>query len=526
MISQWSMLNIRVRDGVTKELIPARIHIKCPDGSCYIPPSEIEPTFDEKQTPQVILPMHFRKNLHLCQAANIQSAHLTRGEARFPVPAGKLSLYVSRGYERRPVSRIFVAKPDENVNVDVELETVESIRDIGWYSGDMHVHFSRFNLRDDLILASLMAAEDLCAVNNMVYKHHGEVQAPQRKMGHVGSHYQLQHHHQVVAGGEEFRDNDLYGHMIAAGISKIIEPISVGDTLGRRDSYPLFSQVCDWSHSQGGIAGWAHGGALIKLHESLPVEAALGKLDFVESVQFNCFLGFYFWYRLLNCGLPLAVTGGSDFPFDTDILAPWYPSLGRDRTYVQVGTEYRFSYDAYLAGIRRGRTFATNGPLLFFEVNGCGPGDTVDLENNERKIKLLARAVCQYPLERMEIVVNGAVQHIVESKGGQRELAFETYMCVSKSIWLAARVRGRVEPRAYGGAAPWNLHAHTSPIYVVKGGKPILEKADATAMADYIRLITERYRRIAHFKNNKHRKALFENLKQALVFYEGLLRLP
>lgn len=524
MASKWSVLNVRVRDATTKQLIPARIHIKRPDGMCYLPPPAIGDRFDRKHTPQVVLPSHFRKNLHLCSGADIQSVHLTTGEASFPVPAGKLTIYVSRGYERLPISRTFVAKAAQDVYVEVNLDRLESMPESGWYSGDMHVHFSRFKLADDFILARLMAAEGLHAVNNMVYKHDGKVEAPQRKMGHEGTHYQLQHHHQVVAGGEEFRDNDLYGHMIAAGIARVIEPISVGETLGRRENYPLFAQVCDWAHEQGGIAGWAHGGASIKLNESLPVEAALGKLDFVESVQFNSFTGFYFWYRLLNCGLRLAATGGSDFPFSASILAPWYPNLGLDRTYVQIGSQERFTYDAYIEGIRQGRTFATNGPLLMFEVNGHKPGDTIELEGRQRKVKVFARALCIYPLERMEIIANGAVQRIVEGKGGQRELVCETSMDVPASSWLAARVRGRVEPVAYGGVAPWNLHAHTSPIYVLKQGKPILQRADATAMADYVRLVTERYRRAGSFKSQKHRDALSRNLGKALAFYEALLK--
>jgi len=525
MASPWSFLHVRVRHGMTKELIPARIHIKRPDGACYLPPPESKEAFDKERAPQVILPMHFRKNLHICQRADIQSAHLATGEASFPVPAGKLSLYVSRGYEMRPALRTFVAKGGEEVHVDVQLEPLESMAGRGWYSGDMHVHFSRFKRKNDFVLARLMAAEGLHAVNNMVYKHQGKVEAPQRKMGHEGTHYELEHDHQVVAGGEEFRDDDLYGHMIAAGISRVIEPISVGEMLGRRDSYPLFAQVCDWTHEQGGIAGWAHGGATVKLNESLPVEAALGKLDFIESMQFNSFTGFYFWYRLLNCGLHLAATGGSDFPFAVDILAPWYPNLGLDRTYVQTGAQNRFSYDAYIDGIRRGRTFATNGPLLALEVNGHGPGETVDVEESEEKVKVFARAVCQYPLDRMEIIANGAVQHVVEGKGGQHELACQTRMDIPHSTWFAARVRGRVEPEAYGGVAPWNLHAHTSPIYVLKAGRPVLQRADATAMADYVRLITERYRQAASFKNEKHRSALFGNLMRALAFYEGLLKL-
>ena len=276
MKGKWSLLHVTVRNAITKDLVPARIHVKRPDGTCFLPPAAGDRRFGKNHAPDVILSEHFRDKLHVCQQNDIRSMHLARGEATFPVPAGRLTLWVTRGHEHKAVRRTFGAKAGQTAHVDVGLERVESLQQAGWMSGDMHVHFSRFKAADDYILAHLMAAEDLPAVNNMVFKAAGKVEAPQRKMGHAGSHYQLHHDHQIVAGGEEFRDDDLYGHMIAAGISKVIEPISVGPQLGRRENYPLFAQVCDWAHDQGGIAGWAHGGALIKLHESLPVEAALG----------------------------------------------------------------------------------------------------------------------------------------------------------------------------------------------------------------------------------------------------------
>ncbi|MHC4715823.1 MAG: CehA/McbA family metallohydrolase [Planctomycetota bacterium] len=524
MSSKWALLHVTVRDAVTKGLVAARIHVKRADGGCFLPPAESDRRFSRTRAPDVILPEHFRAKLHVCRQNDIRSIHLARGEATFPVPAERLVLWVARGHEYGAVRRVFAATVGETSHVEVDLHRVESLSRAGWMSGDMHVHFSRFKAEDDYILAALMAAEDLPAVNNMVFKAAGKVEAPQRKMGHAGSHYRLHHDHQIVAGGEEFRDDDLYGHMIAAGISRVIEPVSVGPQLGRRENYPLFAQVCDWTHDQGGIAGWAHGGALIKLHESLPVEAALGKLDFIESIQFNSFVGFYFWYRLLNCGLRLAVTGGSDFPFSPDILAPWYPNLGLDRTYVRVGAARPFTYDAYIGGIRRGRTFATNGPLLLLTVDGKGPGARVRLDAGARRVEVIARAVCQHPLDRLEIVVNGAVEKIVDGKGGPREIACRTRLRLSQSSWIAARVRGRVSPETYGGVAPWNLHAHTSPVYVLIGKRRILQRADATAMADYVRLIREAYRRKGSFGNDRQRQVLAAALVKAETFYERLLR--
>jgi hypothetical protein len=523
MAKQWSLLHVAVREELSKALVPARIHIKRADGSCYLPPAETAAPFPKGTVPPIILHTHFRDNLHSCKQVDIRSIHLAGGEATFPVPAGRLTLWVSRGHELCAVRRDVAAKPEQTAHVEVALKRVEEMQSRGWWSGDMHVHFTRRKEADDLVLAHLMAAEDLPAVNNMVYKADGKVLAPQRTMGHRQTHYQLHHDHQIVAGGEEFRDNNLYGHMISAGISKVIEPISTGMKLGRRENYPLFAQVCDWTHDQDGIAGWAHGGALIKLHESLPIEAALRKLDFIESIQFNHFVGFYFWYRLLNCGLRLAVTGGSDFPFSADILAPWYPNLGLDRTYVEIGGR-DFTYGEYIGGIRGGRTFATNGPLLLFSVRGKGPGSEVRLEKDAEHVELSARAICQHPLERLEIVANGAVVAIVDGRGGQKEICCETRLPLLESSWVAARVRGRVDPKAYGGVTSWNLHAHTSPVYVLRGNRPIMQKADATAMSDYVRYMAEIYRREGSFRTEKQRQALFSNLRAAEGFYESLLR--
>ncbi|OGG51799.1 MAG: hypothetical protein A3F84_20260 [Candidatus Handelsmanbacteria bacterium RIFCSPLOWO2_12_FULL_64_10] len=335
-------------------------------------------------------------------------------------------------------------------------------------------------------------------------------------MGAEGEHHAG---HRVIAGGEEFRDDNLYGHMIAAGITEVIEPISVGQSLGRRENYPLFASVCDWAHEQGGIAGWAHGGTLIKLFESLPIEAALGKLDFVENIQFNMFYGFMFWYRLLNCGLRLACTGGSDFPFSAALLAPWYPNLGLDRTYVQVAGE--FTYRSWIDGIRHGRGFATNGPFLFLTVNGQPPGTELRFNTSEDCVLVEARAVCNYGLDCLEIVSNGEVVKHIEAKGGQTEVACAERVRLKGSAWFAARTRGRVAPETYGGVAPWILHAHTSPVYVLSGDEPIRVKADLTAMADYVRMVMEIYRRRGQFATDEQRRELMANCEGAIAFYES-----
>ena len=54
------------------------------------------------------------------------------------------------------------------------------------------------------------------------------------------------------------------------------------------------------------------------------------------------------WYQMLNCGMRLPASTGSD----------WFV-CSSNRVYVDVGAE--FSYGTWLAGLREGRTFITDG---------------------------------------------------------------------------------------------------------------------------------------------------------------------
>ena len=79
------------------------------------------------------------------------------------------------------------------------------------------------------------------------------------------------------------------------------------------------------------------------------------------------------WYRLLDCGLRLPAAGGTDAMAN---FASLRGPVGLNRTYVKSG---RLEHGAWLAALRAGRTFATNGPLLEFTLDGRGPGDALAL---------------------------------------------------------------------------------------------------------------------------------------------------
>lgn len=239
-MDELGVLKIKVTDD-SGNLLPCRLHIKQQSGACWMPPDVRDPRYTDAEAPDLNLPGHYSRYLHLCHGTNLQSVHLNHGEAQIPVPIGELQLFLARGHEYIPISDCLKIKARQTLNKEYLLRRLLDLPKMGWYGGDMHTHFCRWQPSDDHVWARLLLAEDLHAVNNMVYKHAGIVEAPQYAYGSEGEHHIGDHHvgHHILASGEEFRDDDLYGHMIAAGITEVIEPISVGHKLGRRENYPL-----------------------------------------------------------------------------------------------------------------------------------------------------------------------------------------------------------------------------------------------------------------------------------------------
>ena len=107
------------------------------------------------------------------------------------------------------------------------------------------------------------------------------------------------------------------------------------------------------------------------------------------------------WYRYLNCGYRVAAVGG------TDKMSAEMP-VGAIRTYARLEGEAAsapFSFDAWAAAVRAGRTFTTTGPLVDLTVEGHAPGDEIQLPAGGGTLHVEARAESVVPFQRLEIVV-------------------------------------------------------------------------------------------------------------------------
>jgi hypothetical protein len=146
-----------------------------------------------------------------------------------------------------------------------------------------------------------------------------------------------------------------------------------------------------------------------------------------------------------------------------------------NRVFVQV--QGGFSYDTWIAGLRAGRTFVSNGPLLELRVNDKGPGASLETSG---PLQISANVISRLPFERVQIVYNGEVvaEH---SSRNQREVKLEAEIVVTRGGWIAARVSGGGQTHAGS-----TVFAHTSPIYVRVPGTSNRKAETAGAFIDEI----------------------------------------
>jgi hypothetical protein len=278
--------------------------------------------------------------------------------------------------------------------------------------------------------------------------------------------------------GEEARNNRTfgefgYGHCLFLNIPRAVEPVSTGllSRDGKAPDFPTLSMLCEEARRIGGTTVWCHNGGGMEM----AVAVALGHVD-AYNLADGLGADYERYYRLLNCCFRLPASSGTDW---------WI--YDHNRVFVQV--EGAFTYDSWIAGLRAGRTFVSNGPLLEFTVNGHGPGATVAAGE---PVRVEAHAISRLPFDRLEIVQDGLVIAEQSATGG-RQARLEREIPVEHGGWIAARVTSQGKTHAN-----YTIFAHTSPVYLRKTDTPSRSAEAAGAWVDEIensmRLIRKTFR--------------------------------
>jgi hypothetical protein len=141
------------------------------------------------------------------------------------------------------------------------------------------------------------------------------------------------------------------------------------------------------------------------------------------------------------------------------------------RVYVRMNRKDLSDRGRWLAGLRRGETFITNGAWLEFSVEKTGPGGEINLEKPQT-VKLEGRAISRHNFGTLEVVQNGEIIHAVPALKRRDGPGFEAMIRdravrVAGSGWMALRIQPSPGTLTEMGRP---LFGHTGPVYIRFGG--------------------------------------------------------
>jgi TolB protein len=399
------------------------------------------------------------------------------GEVEVTAPAGAVTVTTTHGFVAAPATSTTTVAGGAVEVLDISLNRLWNPREQGWYSGDLHFHLNYGGpyYLTPAHLIPMAEAEDLDVGVPMTANLHT------RLMDKEWINWTYDDG-PIIHFGQEVRDHFL-GHVGLAGIKQWYDPWFYGPY------YPVYgnedrpnSRVLEHTRQQDGLSIYVHpiyGGMpfdednLGATPVNLIPDAMLGQVDALEiACIWITELGTSdLLYRLLNVGVEIVPTGGSDtFPNYFRHMI-----FGTDRTYAHV--DGAFTFDSFLDAVKAGRSFTTNGPLLDFHVDELEPGEV--LPNGGRTADWSLEVYSPLAVERVEILVNGEVVASYDGLGEAGGKSYSGSLQIPENGWIAARV--------HGGEMGWPMmetepFAHTAPIWIARKGSRDPSAASAAAI--------------------------------------------
>jgi Tol biopolymer transport system component len=448
-------LRVRTQNG-DGQVIPSRISIRGSDGKFYAP-----------------LGAMARRHAGMGDAAGF---YFSKGEDVVDVPAGPARVAAFHGFEHEPA-----VSEGSDPEVTLTLRRRLQWQGAGWWSGEDHIHANYagpYYLRPpDARL--MIDAEDLNVGNFLVANAEG-ARAYDREF-FEGKPHSLSTPERILYWNQEFRNRIVYGHMALLHLTRLVEPMYTSfEGTPQPWDYPSNTMIAAQARRDKAVVAYVH--PVVGLTrdpfdftvsaKELPVTAALGLVDAVDIYPWGP-VAAEIWHSLLNCGFRIAPGAG------TDTFSNWRnlnQVPGNSRIYVRSAEP--LSYAGWIEGMRNGRSFVSNGPLMKLAINGMQPGDTIDWKGQEPlRIEAVASATAQTTLRKIELLFNGKVVASRESDSANSlELRWEG--TAPESGWMAARCEGAPSQRSLGAAA----QAHTAPVYLRAGGRPMRPRREDAQM--------------------------------------------
>jgi TolB protein len=449
--------------------VSARIAVVAADGRAYAPDDawmHAEDGYDRKLAPFETHYFH------------------SQGDSTLSLPPGLAKITVYRGLATQIARSEILVRAGETVAVNVALTplALPPAWQTSWHSADVHVHMNYAgayrNTPEHLVRQA--DAEDLDVVFDLVVNKEQRIPdydyfSPVPDAASTPS--------VLISHGQEFHTS-YWGHLGLLGLNDhfLLPGYAAYANTAAASLYPTNAAVADLAHAQSALVGYVHPYDHVPdpahdatLTSELPVDVALGKVDYYEVVGFsdNHRATAEVWHRLLSCGFRVAAAGGTDAMAN---FASLHGPVGLYRVYVQDGAHATSNYGApelksrlanWLQALKAGHSLATNSALLGLEVEGKGPGSEVALTPGHTSVHVKGFMRSIVPIDHLELIQQGKGAKAIPLSGDRRSADIDMSVPVSGPGWLLLRA--------------WNDHADpdifdiypyatTSPVFLTRQG--------------------------------------------------------
>ncbi|MFQ6005983.1 MAG: CehA/McbA family metallohydrolase [Woeseia sp.] len=493
--------------------VPARVAIVGADGRSYAPDRSWIHADDG-----------FDRNI---ADFEVRYFHIDR-QATITVPPGATRVTTWRGMEYEIKDVLVNVRPEQHNALRISMRPLDLPNHWDeWIAGDVHVHMNYGgtyrNTPSNLIAQA--SAEDLDIVFNLIVNK--EQRVPD--IGYFSTDPDRASNDDVLLMHAQEFHTSFWGHLGLIGLQShlLLPDYSAYPRTAAASLYPDNATISRLARAQGAAVGYVHPfeppapdpQTDAYLTHALPVDAALGLVDYYEVVGFaDPRTSADVWYRLLNCGMRLAAAGG------TDAMAN-YASLrgpvGINRTYVRVpefADDPATRQDQWLSGLESHHSLATNGPLLYLEVNGNKPGDDIQLNSGVHELAIAGFMRSAVPIDHLELIYNGDVVQSIDLDDSRKSADIKTKINVNNSGWILLRAWNDTAHPLIFDLYPY---ATTSPIYISVGNAPPRSTKDAEYFIAWIQSIRSAVTTNPNFNDDSEKAEILKSLDQAQLRYKA-----
>lgn len=391
------------------------------------------------------------------------------GEIALKVPVGNYTFEIECGPEYLFRSGYFTIMQSSRDQKTVDMKRFTNLAEQGWYAGDLHVQ------RRESEMPLCMAAEHLHVAPLITWttakNEWADKQPPAEHLKKLAADRYLD----LLGGKDERGENALSYFGLDA-------PLAITGVKGDVPPMLEFLQAAN-----------ANGKAWVDVDKptwwDLPIWLALGRVQSIGIAHrdmgreamlskpkgggrprsLNRYAGARgeglwtqdIYYHVLNCGFQIPPSAGSGSGLVDN-------PLGYNRVYVKVEDE--FTYAKWWDGLRAGRCFVTNGPLIVANVDGQWPGHTfTEGLGNTLDLQAALTMHTRDKIAYLEVIRDGEVKHAVRLQDWVAQNGELPALTFKESGWFLIRAVAENDQTF--------RFACTAPYYVRIGDKRISKRS-------------------------------------------------